>query len=54
VLDETLELLDLGKSDIDGQHVWGPLLSRSNGTPTATTHEPARLPLRLHHQARAS
>ena len=31
LLDEALELLDLGKSDIDGQHLRATLLSRSNG-----------------------
>ena len=31
LLDEAVELLDLGESDIDGQHGLGFLLSRSNG-----------------------
>ena len=31
LLDQALELLDLGEGDIDGQHGLGFLLSRSNG-----------------------
>jgi hypothetical protein len=49
LLDQALELLDLGEGDIDGQHGLGFLLSRSNGYwpyRTALT-EPARLPPRL-------
>ena len=52
LLDQALELLDLGEGDIDGQHGLGFLLSRSNGYwPFRTALEPARLPPRLHHQS---
>ena len=57
LLDEALELLDLRKGDIDGQHVRGTLLSRSNGhRHCRTATAPSRPACRSgsHHQARAS
>ena len=53
LLDEALKLLDLGESDIDGQHGYVAFSSRARtDTDLATCTEPARLQPRLHHQAR--
>ena len=54
VLDEAVELLDVGKGDVDGQHEPGFLLSRSNGYRPTELHEPVPLPHRPFRPQRAN
>src|SRR5262249_1573571 len=51
LLDEALELLDLGEGDIDGQHGLAFSSRARTGTGLSALLEPARLPPRLHHQS---
>ena len=52
LLDQALELFDLGEGNIDRQHGLGFSSRARTGYRPSDKHEPARLPPRLHHQAR--